>query len=64
LARWTLPQCCCDARFERLVRWSLREDKSLDRAAAEQRTFADTARMPAWAQHPRVVAAADGGALN
>lgn len=45
-----------DTRFERMVQWALREDKSLDRAAAEQRTLAYMARMPAWAQHPRVVA--------
>ena len=49
-----------DTRFERMVQWALREDKSLDRAAAEQRTLAYMARMPAWAQHPRVVAAAAG----
>ena len=53
-----------DTRFERMVQWALREDKSLDRAAAERSTLAYMARMPAWAQHPRVVAAAGGGALN
>lgn len=47
-----------DTRFERMVQWALREDRSLDRAAAEQRTLAYMARMPAWAQHPRVVGAA------
>jgi len=49
-----------DTRFERMVQWALREDKSLDRATAEQRTLAYMARMPAWAQHPRVVSAAAG----
>jgi len=49
-----------DTRFERMVQWALREDKSLGRAGAEQRTLAYMARMPAWAQHPRVVAAAAG----
>jgi hypothetical protein len=46
-----------DTRFERMVQWALREDSSLSRAAAEQRTLAYMARMPAWAQHPRVAAA-------
>ena len=49
-----------DTRFERMVQWALREDKSLDRTAAEQRTLAYMARMPAWAQHPRVVSAMAG----
>ncbi|WP_374561824.1 hypothetical protein [Ideonella sp.] len=49
-----------DTRFERMVQWALRENKGLGRAAAEQQTLAYMARMPAWAQHPRVVAAASG----
>ena len=47
-----------DTRFERMVQWALREDPALDRATAERRTLAYMARMPAWAQHPRVRAAA------
>ncbi|MEK8031770.1 hypothetical protein AACH06_13160 [Ideonella sp. DXS29W] len=47
-----------ETRFERMVQWALREDAALDRPTAEQRTLAYMARMPAWAQHPRVRAAA------
>jgi hypothetical protein len=43
-----------DTRFERMLQWALREDTSLAHAEAEQRTLAYMARMPAWAQHPRV----------
>lgn len=43
-----------DTRFERMVQWSLRETPGLDRAEAERRTLDTMARMPAWAQHPRV----------
>ncbi len=43
-----------DTRFERMVQWSLRETPGLPRAEAEARTLAYMARMPAWAQHPRV----------
>lgn len=46
-----------DTRFERMVQWSLRERPGQSRAEAEQGTLAYMARMPAWAQHPRVVAA-------
>ena len=47
-----------DPRFERMVQWALREDTSLTRQAAEANTLACMAKMPAWAQHPRVLAAA------
>ena len=46
-----------ETRFERMVQWALREDTSLPRAQAEANTLAYMARMPAWAQHPRVIAA-------
>lgn len=45
-----------DTRFERMVQWALREAPGLARAEAEQRTLAYMASMPAWAQHPRVLA--------
>ncbi len=45
-----------DTRFERMVQWALREDASLARGEAEQRTLRYMADMPAWAQHPRVLA--------
>ncbi len=47
-----------DTRFERMVQWALREDRQLSRDEAERRTLAYMARMPAWAQHPRVRGAA------
>ena len=46
-----------DTRFERMVQWALREDPTLSRPQAESNTLAYMARMPAWAQHPRVLAA-------
>jgi hypothetical protein len=45
-----------DTRFERMVRWALREDASLSRAAAEANTRAHMAKMPAWKSHPRLAA--------
>lgn len=43
-----------ETRFERMVQWALREEQGLARDEAERRTQAYMARMPAWAQHPRV----------
>lgn len=47
-----------DTRFERMVQWALREDASVGREEAERRTLAYMARMPAWTNHPRVLARA------
>ena len=49
-----------DTRFERMVQWAQREDQQLSRDEAERRTLAYMARMPAWAQHPRVRDAVKG----
>jgi len=49
-----------DERFERMVQWARREDPQLTREQAERDTLAYMARMPAWAGHPRVRAAAGG----
>ena len=49
-----------DERFERMVGWARREDPHLTREQAERDTLAYMARMPAWAEHPRVRAAAGG----
>lgn len=46
-----------DVRFERMVQWARREKPALSQAEAEAETLAYMARMPAWAKHPRVVAA-------
>jgi hypothetical protein len=40
-----------------LLQWALRENPALARAQAEANTLEYMARMPAWAQHPRVRAA-------
>jgi len=37
--------------------WTLREEPSLDRTAARQKTIEFMATMPAWSDHPEVQAA-------
>jgi hypothetical protein len=46
-----------DERFEKMVGWQMRQKPGLSRAQAERDTFAFMAKMPAWKDHPRVVAA-------
>ena len=46
-----------DERFEKMVEWQLRQKPGLTRAAAERETLAFMAKMPAWKEHPRVLAA-------
>ena len=43
-----------DTRFERMVQWQ--ERRGSPRAQAETETIAYMARMPAWKDHPKVVA--------
>jgi hypothetical protein len=45
-----------DERFEKMVGWQLRQKPGLSRAEAERDTLAFMAKMPAWKDHPRVVA--------
>ena len=47
-----------EVRFARMVGWATRENPSLSREQAERDTLAYMARMPAWRDHPRVVAGA------
>ncbi|MFT4251065.1 MAG: hypothetical protein QM608_01090 [Caulobacter sp.] len=47
-----------ETRFERMVQWQQRRGGS--REAAERETLAYMATMPAWKDHPKVVAAAAG----
>lgn len=47
-----------DERFERMVQWAARRDESMSREDAERSTLAYMGTMPAWQDHPRVVAAA------
>ena len=46
-----------DERFDKMVGWQMRQKPGLSRAEAERDTFAFMAKMPAWKDHPRVVAA-------
>lgn len=47
-----------DERFERMVAWQARRHPDASRAELEAQTLAYLATMPAWRDHPRVVAAA------
>lgn len=51
-----------DTRFARCLAWAMREDPTLSREQAEAQTLAWMARMPAWAEHPRVQQAVHRGA--
>jgi hypothetical protein len=51
-----------DERFEKMVGWQLRQKPGMSRADAERDTYAFMARMPAWKDHPRVIAALRGQA--
>ena len=64
------PYCphCVDAdgnlqafeeRFERMVSWQARREPDASREELEAATLAYLSRMPAWRDHPRVVAARD-----
>jgi hypothetical protein len=48
-----------DERFERMVAWQARREPGASRADVEAKTLAYLATMPAWRDHPRVVAAQD-----
>lgn len=65
----TGPYCqhCVDARghlqsfeerFERMVAWQARKKPEAPRAELEKDTLAFMKKMPAWKDHPRVVAGA------
>ena len=49
-----------EERFERMVAWQARREPDAPRAEVEAATLADLARMPAWRDHPRVLAAGSG----
>jgi hypothetical protein len=46
-----------EERFEKMVGWQLRQKPGLSRADAERDTLEFMAKMPAWKEHARVVAA-------
>jgi hypothetical protein len=62
------PHCVDDAgalqafeqRLERMVAWEARRQPGATRAELEAATLAYMATMPAWRDHPRVVAAQRG----
>jgi hypothetical protein len=45
-----------ETRLERMVAWTMRRNSELDRTAAEKQTIAYMASMPAWRDHPSVIA--------
>jgi hypothetical protein len=45
-----------EERFEKMVGWQLRQKPGLGRADAERQTFEFMAKMPAWRNHPKVIA--------
>ena len=45
-----------ETRLERMVAWTMRRNSELNRAEAEQQTIAYMAGMPAWRNHPSVIA--------
>lgn len=46
-----------EERFERMVGWQARREPDASRADLEAKTLTYLATMPAWRDHPRVVAA-------
>jgi hypothetical protein len=49
-----------DTRFARMVSWVMRKDAHLSRPEAERQTIAYMATMPAWREHPTVIARQQG----
>ncbi len=45
-----------EERFEKMVQWSLKEEPNMSREEAEKRTRAYMRTLPAWKDHPNVVA--------
>ena len=45
-----------EERFERMVQWMRRETPSLTASEAEAKTLAYMSTMPAWREHPALLA--------
>ena len=45
-----------EERFERMVAWEARRQPNATRADLEKATLAYMAKLPAWRDHPRVIA--------
>lgn len=43
-------------RFENMIQFAMRRDSALTRAQAEERTLAFMAELPAWRNHPELLA--------
>jgi hypothetical protein len=50
-----------DERFERMVAWEARRRPDATRDDLEESTLAYMATLPAWRNHPRVLAATSSG---
>jgi len=48
-----------ETRFARMVSWAMRRYTALDRTEAERQTIAYMSGMPAWRDHPSVIAKRD-----
>ena len=47
-----------EERFEKMIGWQMRQKPGLSRNQAEADTLVFMAEMPAWKNHPKVLAAA------
>lgn len=47
-----------DERLSRMIQWMRHQDPALSPEGAEAKTLAYMATMPAWKDHPRIVASA------
>ena len=45
-----------EERFEKMVGWQMRQKSGLSREQAERDTLEFMAKMPAWKEHPELVA--------
>jgi hypothetical protein len=50
-----------EQRFERMIEWQARRTPDASRAELEAATLNYLATMPAWREHPQVVAARQAG---
>lgn len=49
-----------DERFESMINFAMRRDGSLTRVEAERRTLDFMAELPAWRNHPELLARRNG----
>jgi hypothetical protein len=51
-----------DERLERMTQWVVKQKQGATRAEAEQQALAHMATMPAWRNHPKLLARTQRGA--